>query len=91
MALVISVGNLGGAIGSNIYLEEQKPHYRLGFGMGLGISVAAIACTVILKFEYARLNRAKEQEGTEEEILAKYTEEELLRLGDKSPLFRYIV
>lgn len=91
MALLISVGNLGGAIGSNVYLEKQKPHYWLGFGFGLGISVAAIAATVVLKVEYQRLNRRKEELGTEEEVRARFGEEELIRMGDKSPLFRYIV
>jgi hypothetical protein len=30
-AQLISMGNLGGAIGSNIYLAQQKPHYWLGY------------------------------------------------------------
>ncbi|CAH0057708.1 unnamed protein product [Clonostachys solani] len=91
MALLICMGNFGGAIGSNIYLENQKPNYWLGFGFGLGISVAAIIATVVLKFEYQRLNRRKEAEGTEEEVRAKYGDEELTQMGDKSPLFKYIV
>lgn len=89
--MLIMMGNFGGAIGSNIYLREQRPHYWLGFGFGLGISVAAIIATVVLKFEYERLNRRKEAEGTEEEVLSRYSEEELLQMGDRSPLFKYIV
>lgn len=91
MALLISMGNLGGAIGSNVYLEAQAPHYWLGFGFGLGISLAAIAATVVLKGAFERLNREKEGMGSEEEVRARWTEEELRRMGDKSPLFRYIV
>jgi hypothetical protein len=91
MALLICMGNFGGAIGSNIYLENQKPNYWLGFWFGLGISVAAVIATVVLKFEYQRLNRRKETEGTEEEVRAKYGDEELTQMGDKSPLFKYIV
>ncbi|KAL1627218.1 hypothetical protein SLS56_006457 [Neofusicoccum ribis] len=91
MALLISMGNLGGAIGSNVYLEAQAPSYWLGFGFGLGIALAAITATVVLKFTFERLNRQKEAMGTEEEIRARFSEEELLRMGDKSPLFRYIV
>ncbi|EKG17513.1 Major facilitator superfamily [Macrophomina phaseolina MS6] len=91
MALLISMGNLGGAIGSNVYLEDQKPHYWLGFGFGLGISVAAIVATLVLKMAFETLNRKKEEMGTEEEIRARFSEDDLLRMGDKSPLFRYIV
>ncbi|KAF9878378.1 Major facilitator superfamily [Colletotrichum karsti] len=91
MAFLIMMGNLGGVIGSNIYLEQQRPHFWLGFGFGLGISVAAVVFTIVLKFEYERLNRVKEALGTEEEILTRYSEDELLQMGDKSPLFRYIV
>ncbi|CAG9940277.1 unnamed protein product [Clonostachys rosea f. rosea IK726] len=69
----------------------SKPNYWLGFWFGLGISVAAVIATVVLKFEYQRLNRRKETEGTEEEVRAKYGDEELTQMGDKSPLFKYIV
>lgn len=91
MALLICMGNFGGAIGSNIYLENQKPNYWLGFRFGRGISVAAIIATVVLKIENQHLNRHKEAEGTEEEVRAKYGDEELTQMGDKSPLFKYIV
>lgn len=36
MALLISVGNLGGAIGSNIFLSSQAPTYPLGYGLSVG-------------------------------------------------------
>lgn len=35
MALLISIGNLGGAIGSNIFLSEQAPAYPLGYGLSV--------------------------------------------------------
>lgn len=91
MALLMTIGNLGGAVGSNIFLSEQAPHYWLGYGGGTFICVAAIVTTIVLKFEYQRLNKAKEAEGTEEEVRARYTPEELVQMGDTSPLFKYIV
>ncbi|CAH0058004.1 unnamed protein product [Clonostachys solani] len=67
MALSIMLGNIGGAIGSNIYLARESP-------------VGA----------YASANR-KRDEMSEDEIRAKYTEQELLDLGDRSPLYRYVL
>lgn len=89
MALLISLGNLGGAIGSNIFLESQNPRYWLGYGFCLGICAAAIACVTVLKFSWAKDNK-KRDAMDEAEIRAQYTEEELLKMGDKSPLYRYV-
>lgn len=33
MAFVNSGGNLGGLVGSNIFLESQAPTYPLGYGL----------------------------------------------------------
>ena len=77
MALLISIGNLGGAIGSNIFLAEQKPHYWLGYGMGLGMTLAAIIATMILRKAYISANKKRDM-ISEEEVRAKYTEAEML-------------
>lgn len=90
MAVLISIGNLGGAVGSNIYLEAQEPHYWLGYGLCLGILVAAIVCTLLLKTAYSSINK-KRDSMSEAEIRARYTEAELLDMGDKSPLYRYVI
>jgi predicted MFS family arabinose efflux permease len=90
MALLISGGNLGGAVGSNIFLASQAPRYPLGYGMCLGMNLAAIAAAVVLRFAYTAINKRRDKKdpaATRE----KYSEEELLIMGDKSPLYRYVV
>ncbi len=77
MALLISIGNMGGAIGSNIFLVAEKPRYWLGYGMGLSLTFAAVVSTFILRFAYGHANKKRDQ-MSEEEIRAKYTEEEML-------------
>ncbi|KXS94248.1 hypothetical protein AC578_8814 [Pseudocercospora eumusae] len=89
MALLISVGNLGGAIGSNIYLSSQAPKYPLGFGLCLGILTAAILCTMLLRLAYRRINEKRDL-MSEAEVKERYTEAQLLDMGDKSPLYRYV-
>ena len=92
MALLISVGNLGGIAGSNIYISSQAPKYPTGFGTGLAISAAAIIMAFVLRFLFARENRLRremiEAEG-EDAIRARYSEQELLDMGDKNPFFVY--
>ncbi len=64
---------MGGAIGSNIFLAQQAPHYWLGYGLALGMVTAAIASTFVLRIAYGMLNKKRDQ-MSEEEIRAKYTE-----------------
>lgn len=92
MALLISVGNWGGIAGSNIYLARQAPKYSAGFGVSLAVAVIAIGVAYILRISYRRVNAERDRllaEHGEEVIRNKYTEQQLLDLGDMSPFFRY--
>jgi hypothetical protein len=93
MALLISVGNLGGICGSNVYLKKEAPVYHTGFGVCLGFCVMGIIGAFILRFEYKRQNRARDEliirEGGEGAVRSKYTNAELLEMGDLSPFWRY--
>ena len=94
MALLISVGNLGGICGSNIYISKQAPEYPAGFGTGMGIAVCAIVMAYVLRKAFQAENEKRDKlmsEKSDDEIRARYTEQELLDLGDKSPFFRYTV
>jgi hypothetical protein len=92
MGLLISVGNMGGIAGSNIYIASQAPKYPTGFGTGLGMSIAAIIMAYVLRRACDRENKARrkmlDEEG-EQAVRARYSEQELLDMGDKSPFFIY--
>lgn len=92
MALLISMGNLGGIAGSNVYIARQAPKYPVGFGVCLAVAVAAVLMAIVLRFAFAAENRKRDEllalKGADA-IRAEYTEQELLDLGDKSPFFRY--
>ena len=54
--------------------------------------VCGIVGAFVLRLAYSRENRRRDAflEGkTEEEVLAQYSEQELLDLGDRNPYFRY--
>ncbi|KAF2678554.1 MFS general substrate transporter [Lentithecium fluviatile CBS 122367] len=88
IAMMICIGNLGGIVGSFIYQEREAPKYPTGFGSSLSFAAAGMVCALTLEFLYWRLNK-KGEEKTEDEWKEVYSEEELDRLGDRSPLFRY--
>ncbi|CAI4214375.1 unnamed protein product [Parascedosporium putredinis] len=92
LALLISVGNMGGLMGSNIYLSREAPVYHTGYGVSLTMLGVGILAAIALRISYARENKLRDEllaEIGEEGVRARYTEQELLDLGDKSPFFRY--
>ncbi|KAJ8494385.1 hypothetical protein ONZ45_g13260 [Pleurotus djamor] len=92
MALHIGIGNFSGAIASNIYRAQDNPRYLVGHGVELmfvGIGFIAVPTVVFL---YRRINAQRdrvEREALEKGGKARYTTEELRKLGDRAPDFRY--
>jgi hypothetical protein len=82
------VGNMGGITGSFIFIEKEAPTYPVGFGASLGFAAAGILAALILEFMLWTINK-KNDRLTEEDVRAQLSEEELVKMGDKSPLFKY--
>lgn len=91
MALLISLGNLGGICGANIYLASEAPKYPAGFGTSLTICCLAVITAIILRFVYDRENKKRKRliEEQGDELTRRYTEQEMLDLGDENPFFVY--
>ena len=83
-------GNIGGLIGSYIYISEEKPQYPTGYGTSMAFGVLGVFCSLGLEFGLHVMNQRKAK-MTEEEVRQKYTPEELASMGDKSPLFKYVL
>ncbi|KAH8196175.1 hypothetical protein TruAng_009650 [Truncatella angustata] len=90
IALNNCVGNIGGILGSYMYIDAEKPKYHTGFGLGLALGATGMIAAFILEWSYKRGN-AKKEIITEEEVRVKYSEAELMDLGDSSPLFKYVL
>lgn len=88
IAFMVTMGNTGGFIGSWIFKQSEAPRYPTGFGTSLAFGAAGIVAALWLEFLYARHNR-KWAGVTKEEILERYSLEELDDLGDRSPFFKY--
>lgn len=87
-AMQVGFGNIGGIIGSNIYITDQRPTYPVGYGVSLGLMwISGIACTVLvigMKLENKKRNR-----GDRDWRLA-LPEEEKGNLGDDHPSFKFV-
>ena len=84
-----SVG--GGGIGSNIYLESQAPVYPLGFGFSVGATVLGAMIPATLHWWLLKRENRRRDGMDRDQVLAKYTTEQLSKMEEYSPLFRYVL
>ncbi|KAM5369030.1 hypothetical protein ACJZ2D_009233 [Fusarium nematophilum] len=89
IALMNCVGNVGGIVGSFMYLEREKPKYHTGFGLSLAFGASGLIVALFLEWSYKWANAHKAKIA--EEAKAKYSEQELFDMGDRSPLFKHIL
>ncbi|KAM0431262.1 hypothetical protein ACHAPT_005232 [Fusarium lateritium] len=89
IALMNCVGNVGGIVGSFMYLEREKPKYHTGFGLSLAFGASGLIVALLLEWSYKVANAHKAKIAGEAK--AKYSEEELFEMGDRSPLFKHVL
>jgi len=85
---LVCAGNIGGVIGSYIYKENEAPRYPTGFGNSLAFGAAGLIAALTLEYCLFKSNE-RNAEMSETEIRAKYSDEELEQMGDRSPLYKY--
>ncbi|KAF2227681.1 MFS transporter [Elsinoe ampelina] len=89
IALNICIGNSGGILGSYMFLDSEKNKgYPTGFAIGLVFAALTLVSTSILEWSYWRVNKQRDAMD-EDQVRREYNEEQLARMGDNSPLFRY--
>lgn len=88
LAFVMAIGSLGGLTGSFIYKESRSPYFHLAFSLSIGFAFIGLCIVAALVFSYWFANRKRDR-MVEHEVRERYTEVELVELGEKSPLFRY--
>ncbi|WWC64670.1 uncharacterized protein I303_107281 [Kwoniella dejecticola CBS 10117] len=80
---------IGGIVGSNIYLAKQAPRYQAGFGTSFGLVLVGDIVIIAAYWWWIGRVNAKRAAMSEDEIRAKYSPEQLQEMGDKSPFFVY--
>ncbi|KAI8259797.1 Major facilitator superfamily transporter [Colletotrichum sp. SAR11_239] len=88
IGFLVCVGNIGGLIGSYIYMDKEAPTYPTGYGTSFGFASAGVIAVITLEALLYRRNKKKELMA-EDEVRQRYSDEELDRMGEKSPLFKY--
>ena len=88
IGVLVAIGNVGGLIGSYIYIDSEAPKYPTGYGSSLAFVLAGLVAASLLEFILYRGNKKKALMD-ENEVRATYTDAELDRMGEKSPLFKY--
>ncbi|KAH8112963.1 MFS general substrate transporter [Phellopilus nigrolimitatus] len=91
MALHIGLGNLSGAIASNIYRSEDSPRYILGHGIELMFVGMGFITVPITIFIYTRINRQRAAELERSGGIGQYSVKEIHELGDRTPDFKYML
>jgi len=86
-AIQIAVGNFGGIIGSNIYLQREMPAYRTGYGTALAMLWVAGALCTCFYFGLKRENKKRARGERNERLNAPV--EVVENLGDDHPEFRF--
>ncbi|EPS96925.1 hypothetical protein FOMPIDRAFT_1032200 [Fomitopsis schrenkii] len=92
MAFQIGIGNLSSVIVSNIYLQKDVPRYVIGHAVELMFLGMGLLTLPILVFLYRRENAKHER--MQQDIVEKavvLSADELRRMGDRAPDFRYML
>ncbi|QKX59618.1 uncharacterized protein TRUGW13939_06755 [Talaromyces rugulosus] len=91
MAIHIGIGNLGGAMASNFYREQDSPKFILGHALELGFAVAGALAVLILRISYQKVNLKREKALADIHSNTASFESESSGEGDRSLTFRYIL
>lgn len=86
MAIHIGVGNLAGAMASNFYRTTDAPKYLLGHALELAFVAVGLCAVVGLRWNYRRINRARDRVP-----LGECDEMESTEKGDRAGTFRYVL
>lgn len=87
-AWLVMFGNISGIVGSFMFLDSEAPVYNTGFGLLAGFSLVGLIGACILWVSWRKEN-LKRGLMSEDQVRAQFGDKELLRMGDKSPFFRF--
>lgn len=70
LAIIIAIGNVGGALGGQVYRAQDAPHYVRGHEINLGLMAALAVISLGMKYVLYRINTYRAQLSPEEYRIA---------------------
>ncbi|KAI0356824.1 MFS general substrate transporter [Trametes cingulata] len=92
IGMQVMVGNFGGLVASNVYHVQDAPRYIHGHIAELVLVGTGLVLVPLTAFVYSRGNNmrdAAQREAQARGMEVEYTVEQLKRMGDRAPDFRY--
>ena len=86
-SMQVTIGNIAGIIGSNIFLKQEAPRYPTGYGVALGTMWLGAGCAILMALLMRREN--KKRDAGERDYLLELPDGEKSNLGDGHPSFRF--
>ncbi|THH32690.1 hypothetical protein EUX98_g1541 [Antrodiella citrinella] len=87
--IIFSIGNIGGAIGSQIYRAEFAPRYVQGHAINIACYTVALVAGALVWYSYKRDNEQRNAADESGDERPNMLGEDLGDLGDRHPRFRY--
>lgn len=85
--LQITLGNIAGIVGANIFLVNESPKYHTGYGTAFGMLWMGALCATALFFLMRREN--KKREAGDYNSRLSQPADEVKNMGDYHPSFRF--
>ncbi|KAJ5104194.1 hypothetical protein N7532_004723 [Penicillium argentinense] len=89
LGFIIGWGNLNGIVSSNIYRQEDSPHYYPGHGVVLAYLVLFELGGSVLQYFLLRQENSKRRRGERDQWIEGLDQSQIELLGDKRPDFIY--
>jgi hypothetical protein len=85
--MILMSANIGGALGSQVYRQNDYPNYFFGHSIAFASLSFATFLTTVQYFAFKNLNLKKKENP--QSFLEGKTEEEIKNMGDLHPDFIY--
>lgn len=83
----VTLGNMAGIIGSNIFVQTEAPYYKTGYGTALAMTWVGVCAATVLFVGLLVENRKRERGDRDDRLVC--PEEEVGNMGDWHPSFRF--
>jgi MFS family permease len=86
-SMQVTIGNIAGIIGANIFLKSETPTYKTGYATSLGFMWLGGGCAIVMALLMMRENKKRDRGERDDRL--NLPDDEKNNLGDYHPSFRF--